>query len=194
MPDSLIVPSGKTVTINDDASDDMIKTFRKEVKIERLADLVTHGIVRSEVILNEMLQSSKAATDTALRDPRRFSPLVTVRGTRLPDLRRRGDFTMGSASASPVEQQAFWSIVRKLPPQKMEKFDISAAFVKNGLFKWTVLKYLLGDLTIESGGTLSITGKRKLVYANDVVIRRSGRILVSGNGLHLKAKSIFGEQ
>lgn len=189
MPDDLVVGANAVLTISDDPGPGL-DTFVERVPVTRLSDLVSAGLVR-ESVLTELLKAGKAVTAQALSEvtPARRVPFVP--GSRRLDLGRYTAFTAASAKALPSEQSVFWKYFREVEPFAAGKVTIDTEISQtiSALIRlWTQ------DCTIEPGGTLQFTGSQKGFICRNLLIKRTGRIVVRGVGVSIRANSIQGEQ
>jgi hypothetical protein len=195
MPDNLIVEEGTTVTLEDNPRGAGLEAAYQALHLETFNDLVKEGLVSSNESLEQMLTAAKKITHEALTSRDTFTPTVTVRGTALPDLRRFGGFTAGSLQATPSDRSNFWRFARVVSPTAVAKLDMDTKLSSVGLANMArIAKYLFRDVIVENNATLKVTGKSKLLSATNVLIKKGGRIVVSGGGLRIKAVSIQGQQ
>lgn len=193
----LVVAAGTTIVLNDTPPVDLEGNLER-VHIRTLNDLVDQGIIKSRENLDRLLGSSKTVTTAALRDRATFTPLVRVVGRSDPDLRRFGSFRAASSGISSVEMQSFWRIARLVDPEQLAgvtvESDLSRAINSSHINLKDILKFLFDNVTVESGATLRIEPSVQAFQCHDLLIKRSGRVVVAGGGLHITAHSIAGEQ
>ncbi|TXI30770.1 MAG: hypothetical protein E6Q60_00585 [Nitrosomonas oligotropha] len=194
MPDDLIVQQGTTITLDDNPKG-ALEAARQVVQLKTFEDFFNHEIVSSRTALEQMINATKDATQIALTSKDTFSPMVNVRGTNRPDLRRFGNFAAASSEATAHEQSTFWRFIRAVPPERVAKLDMKASLSSAGLAHLSIIaKYLFRDLTIEQNATLLIKGKQQFISVNDILIKQRGRIVINGSGVRIKANSIQGDQ
>jgi len=185
MPEDLIVPSGQTLDLDANPPTGALR----RVNIAKLEDLVTHGFVDSNSSLQAMMTSAREATKAALGERR---PFTRVHGTlRQADLGRYRPFMLGARGTTPAEASMFWSVVRELPPDSLiSKVDAQTALssLSPKAIQATIWSFL--DVTIKSGANLALIGAT--FNCRHFVIEHTGRLLVKGTGLYLKASSIQG--
>jgi hypothetical protein len=198
MPDNLVVRQGTTTTLEDNPKGGLLEGAHQTVHVETFADLVKEGIISSNAVLEHLLEGVKKSTEEAITSRDTFAPFVAVRGTSLPDLRRFGSFTAATPQANPSERSAFWRFARGVSPSAVSdlKATTNLSTVTPGRFDHlgVISKFHFADVTVESNAVLQVTGKVQVMLAGDVFIKKGGKIVVSGDGFHLKASSIHGEQ
>lgn len=195
MAENLTIPRGRTYSFDDDV-EPTLRQYVKTAAIEKLDDLVENGLVRSRDDLNSMLDSARAATDTALRSIARTPDATFVPGTRRIDLGRFRPFAIGAAEVAHADRGAFWRIVREVPSDRIATLKpdtpltalISSAQLQ--IMSWV----LANDVTVEPGATLHFAGSVKTLTCRDLLIKKTGKIQVQGSGLVVRARAIKGEQ
>jgi hypothetical protein len=194
MPDDLIVGQGTIVTLEENPRGGILEAAHQRVRLDTLSDLVREEIVSSDAVLNHLLEAAKTATKEALTSRSTFTPFVPVRGTTRPDLRRLGSFLVASPDATPLEQTIFWRLARGVSATTVANLTVSTRLTDVGvLHPVDVSKFVFKDVTVETNGLLQVVGDQ-IIYATHLLIQRGGRIVGSGSGFQIKARSIQGEQ
>ncbi|MBW7474891.1 hypothetical protein K0T92_09055 [Paenibacillus oenotherae] len=191
MANDLTVPSGTTLTL-DDNPPEHLRSNLERIPIVTFNDLITAGFVSSEDTLKRLLDSAKEATKHALsrRDVQHFR----VQGTTRIDLRRFGNFTLAAHNTMHQEQSAFWNLYRDIEPLTAVKLDSTAKITDLLRVNRVVYKFLFHDVVIEQNAVLEIKKPTNTFWCNELLIKKTGRIVVKKNGVRIKAFSIQGEQ
>lgn len=193
MPADLTVPEGTTVVFDDAPTQDLAP-YVERVTVERLSDLVEAGLVRSPEALDAMLESGRHVTARAIENLGTQRPVRRLAGTGRVDLGRFASFehTVAEDTAA-TDRRAFWRVFRAIDPTLVRRIKPSDV-LKLGPSIADLVKILTKDCTIEPGATLQFSGKEKFFLCGDLLIRRTGRIVVNGAGITISAASIQGEQ
>lgn len=191
MANDLTVPSGTTLTL-DDNPPEHLRSNLERIPIITFNDLISAGFVSSEDALKRLLDSAKEATKHALS--RRDVQQIRVQGTTRIDLRRFGNFTLTAHNTMHQEQSAFWKLYREIEPQAAVKIDLNAKITDLLRIRHIVYKFLFNNVVIEQNATLEIKKPTNTFWCNELLIKKTGRIIVKKNGVRIKAFSIKGEQ
>lgn len=191
MANDLTVPSGTTLTL-DDNPPEHLRSNLERIPIVTFNDLISVGFVSSEDALKTLLDSAKEATRHALS--RRDVQQLRVQGTTRIDLRRFGNFTLAAHNTMHQEQSAFWKLYRDIEPQAAVKIDLNAKITDLLRIRHVVYKFLFKNVVIEQNATLEIKKPTNTFWCNELLIKKTGRIVVKKNGVRIKAFSIQGEQ
>jgi hypothetical protein len=198
MAQELNVASNTEVLLNDRPSPDIAGAMQR-ITINKLSDLVSHEIVRSNEDLAKLLDAAKKVTVSAITAVPTFQPPVFVHGTPRPDLRRFAPFTVAAAElADKPESGLFWRIVRGVEPRVMASLTVNTrlsdhtiGFTRPDL---SIIGYRFADLTVNQNAVLRISVTTDFLRCNHMLIKRGGRVIVEGSGVTIKAISIKGEQ
>lgn len=197
MANNLIVEAGNIVSLEESMPIDF-PVQPERLLIDKLEDFVNFGIIKSSDTLDRLLDTAKIVTEEKLRNPLTHTPFVPIRGTSRPDLRRFGAFASNVQDISSSEVNSFWRITRTIDPNILSAIDTSTRLVDVVQVDprlWETFRYLFQDITVQEGATLSVSRKVHNIRCNDLLIKRSGRILINGGGsLFITAESIRGEQ
>ena len=195
MASNLVVEQGNAVTLDENPPPELADSFQ-QVQINTLSDLVEHGIVESQDTVTELLDVAKDATALALMNRREtFTPLETVPGTIRPDLRRFGNVVSAVPDISPVEVNSFWQIVRAIDPPVLSSVT-PGMNLASVIPSWVPILYkyfLFNDVTVEANSTLTVTASVQKLNCHNLLIKKTGRILIQGSGVVIKAFSVKGE-
>jgi hypothetical protein len=187
MAKNLIVPEGQRLDLSEKVPANLADAVQS-VAIESFNDLVKGGLVRSDEDLKAFLDSAQSATKAALEEP---GPPRPVPGTlHRFDLQRFGRFIAGVPKTHPGEAKIFWNVARDLPPSILlsrVKVNTKLTDLRGGLVL-RLLHFL--DITIEPAATLVV--KASKLSCGDLLIKKTGKLVVQGGGLYLKAVSIQG--
>lgn len=194
----LVVPKNTSVILNAEPQD-ALKAQMKRLNIQTFGDLAAQKVVASASTIDRMLTAAKKVTQEALTRRETFTPFRPIPGTARTDLQRFGGFMAALPSEHPMEVKIFWLVARSIEPTKLQQIDKDTpiqAFLDIGsrLALAKFVMFLFQDITVESGATLEIQKSVKILAANNVLIKRTGRIVVKGTGTTIKAFSIKGEQ
>ena len=196
MEDNLTVEEGTTVVLDENPPAELAGNLHR-VRIRTLNDLVELGAVSSHEKLNQLLDSAKEVTATTLKRRDTFVPFVPVHGTTRPDLRRFGSFVAAAPDASSSEGIMFWRTVRGINPHEIATIDPSTHLTAD-LYPWSryrpIFLYRLQNITVERGAVMTIGAKVQSLRCYDLLIKKTGRIVVKGSGTVIKAHSVKGEQ
>nr|WP_300150561.1 hypothetical protein [Propionicimonas sp.] len=190
MPENLVVSANTVLTVGDDPGPEL-DAYVERVEVRTFSDLVQAGLIR-EKALNGLLDAGKQVTVRALENLSTTRDTRFVPGTRRLDLGRYTAFSGASAEARPIEQAAFWRFFREIEPTSAAKVTKDWEFASTAAGR--LIKLLTTDCTIEAGATLEFTGAQKGFFCRHLLIRRTGRIVVRGGGVSIRATSIKGEQ
>jgi hypothetical protein len=193
MPSDLIVNQGTTLVLNEDPPTNIAEALEK-VQIRTLNDLADSGIISSRETVSQLLGTAKRVTAEALALRETFVPFVAVPGTTRPDLRRFGGFLANSPDVSRIEAETFWRLVRPIDPHMLAELDLDAPVIHLPRHLSEIFRYLFANVTVEPESTLVIASSRIHFNCGHLLIRRTGRIVVQGSAVFIKATSIQGEQ
>lgn len=194
MAENLTVPRGQTYRFDDDVEPGL-RQYVSTVAIEKLDDLVDSGLVGSKNDLTSMLDSARAATDTALQSIARSPDAAFVPGTRRIDLGRFRPFAIRSAEVAHADRDAFWRIVREVPSDRIATLKRDTRLTGVIASPQLVIGLVAAqDVTVEPGATLHFAGSVKTLKCRDLLIKKTGRIEVKGSGLVVRARAIKGDQ
>lgn len=170
----------------------------QQVQIRTLNDLVDLGLVSSREELNQLLDSAKKVTAEMLTRRETFVPFVRIHGTTRPDLRRFGSFMAAAPEVSPSESRGFWRAVRGIDPRRLATvtpgMDLISVISPAALRIVGFYKYLFNNITVEPSAVLEVGVNVQTLECHDLLIKKTGRIIVEGSGVVIKASSIKGEQ
>lgn len=192
MATDLIVQTGTQVTLNDNPPQALAGAMDR-IQINSLKDLVTIGLVSSPAMLGRLLDSAKDSTTDALTRRETYTPMVTVHGTRLPDLRRYGSFRAATAEVDVLAADMFWRVVRDIPPTALAtlKPESNLSAMVDPRFR-EILKYLFKDVEVQSNAVLTLAPMVQVFQCNNLVIHKGGKIAILGNGALIRAFSVQG--
>lgn len=192
MNTDLTVSSGTILTLDDNPPEHLKNNFER-IQITALEDLVTTGFVQSEDTLNHLLDSAKAVTTHALS--LRNEPLPRIPGTSRIDLRRFDKFTLLTSDAASHEQNIFWKLFREIPPLSSKNIDSKTKL--EGIINVNlpiVNLYRFQNVTVEPNAVLEFKKEINTLLCKDLLVRKTGRIVIQRGSLHINAFSIQGEQ
>lgn len=187
----LTVSSGTTLTL-DDNPPEHLRSSLEHIPVQTFHDLIKAGFVSSEDSLKRLLDSAKDATKHALT--RKDVPQLKVPGTTRIDLQRFSNFSLAASNTIMREQSAFWKLYRDIEPHTAVKLDLAANISDLLKIKIVINKYLFRDVVIEPNAILEFKKPTNTFWCNELLIKKTGRIVVKKNGVHIKAFSIQGEQ
>ena len=194
----LSVAQGTSVVLDENPPAALAGSIQ-QVQIRALNDLVDLGLVSSREELNQLLDSAKKVTAETLTRRETFVPFVRIHGTTRPDLRRFGSFMAVAPEVSPSASRGFWRAVRGIDPQRLATvtLDMDLRSVINPASRRIIsglYNYFFRDITVEPGAVLKVGANVQTLMCNDMLIKKTGRIIVEGSGVVIKASSIKGEQ
>ena len=193
LPIDLIVPASETVVLDEKPTNPYAGS-RVEYKIDTLDDLVKIGAVSSQDNLKKLLSAAKEATRMALNTRETFTPRVTIPGgLDRADLRRFGTFLAKTGGEKDPEKAIFWRVIRSVEPKKIESLLTSTRLPTVVL----ITGFLFKDITVQPNATLLISvsaQQSQVLQANNILIKKTGKIKTLGGSLVIKAFSIKGEQ
>ncbi len=195
MTSNLTVTQGSTVVLNEQPPASLAGNFQ-QVQINTLDDLVTHGIIESPDTIRKLLEAAKDTTASALATRRKtFVPFVAVPGTMRPDLRRFSSFTAAVPDVSPAEVHSFWRVARAIDPSILSTVKVGDALKSAPRIRVIpgMNHYTFKDITVEANGILTVAASVHRVRCGNLLIKNTGRILVEGGGVVIKAFSLKGE-
>lgn len=182
---NLVTPENSQVILDADQPEAAWAPARVERTIERLTDLVDLGLTTRDNLVR-MLGAARAATEDALGRPGRA---VFVPGTRRPDLQRYSGYLSRLGGEDSVEHRTVWSALRAVNVGTLTRLKIEDAL---RLSDWVYKGFFFSDVTVSAGSTLVIAPSTKVLHAKHIVIHKSGRLVVQGASLAIKATSIQG--
>lgn len=192
MVQELIIAQNTTVVLDNKPTPELAGAM-EYIKISKLEDLVSQGIIRSEENLTQLLNAAKTATASALSTVSTFNPAVFVPRTSRVDLRRFASFRVAAGEIGDrYESGLFWRIVRKVEPRSVVGLTVSADLSRLIQIK-PIIIFKLRDITIEQNGMLRIGATIDSLLCNDLLIKRGGRVVVDGSGVTIRAHSVKGE-
>ncbi len=166
------------------------------LEIRTFSDLVGSGAVSSNEALSHMITAAKRVTEASLAPTGRG---VLIPGTRRPDLQRFGGFAAATTALRSADSNTFWQIFREIEPSQVAALTATTNLTpilpvsfKNVMEKFKV--YLFKNVVVEVGATLELASSVKKFTCHDLLIKRSGKILVRGSGTLIKTFSIKGEK
>jgi len=186
---NLVVPSGATMDLESEAAPE-VRACLRGLKIEKLDDLVAHSLIRSHASIERLLNAAQNATRAAFNDR---TPSPRVPGTlRRLDLARWQQFVAESAGISRAETETFWRVAREISPTiLLAGITPNTNLTNIRRFPFLVLIWQFLDVTIEKQATLKI-GKH--LNCGHLLIKKTGKLILSGAGTHIWAVSIEGNQ
>lgn len=202
MTQDLVVLEGSTVELTDAPPTALQGNFN-QIQVRTLRDLVTTGMIDSEEKLHQLLASAQNVTAVALSNPATFTPFVAVSGTLRTDLRRFGSFladTQVRGVTNRLEVDSFWRVARAIEPSQLATIDLDTPLanvrtvVSGSLINARIYQYLFRSITVEPHSNLVIAPTVRALTCHDLLIHRTGKIIVQGSGVVIKAHSIQGEQ
>jgi hypothetical protein len=197
MAEDLTVGRGTTLVLDENPPAQAAGGFQ-QIHFRALNDLVDHAVIGSATTADALLEAAKMATAGALTRRETFTPFVPVVGTTRPDLRRYGSFLAAAPNVHPGEAQSFWRVARAINPTALASVALDTDLTTVGLARSPILspfyKYLFNDVVIEPTSTLAIAPAVHMFSCNNLLIKKTGRIVVQSSGLKISAFSIQGEQ
>lgn len=196
MANNLTINEGLTIVLDGNPPAEMAVNLQR-IQINTLEDLVSNGIIESQSTLQELLNSAQVVTADALSNSETFTPFVRVPNSTRTDLRRFGSFIAATPDTLPSERQAFWRIARQIEPRLLSSLTSSqvlATSASNSRLS-EIISYFFQNVTVEANAVLQINSAVQVFTCNELLVRRSGRIVVNGsNSLKINAFSIEAEQ
>jgi hypothetical protein len=195
---NLNVAEGTTIVLNENPPADLAENLQN-IRIRTLNDLVENGVINSTTTLNQLLDAAKTATADALGRRETFTPFVPIYGTSRPDLRRFGSFLAAVPTIQSSESEIFWRVARSINPQALHTIDINTDLSRVVLTPGTlerlsdIAKYYFQDVVVEPYGVLTLGSTVKVLQCRDLLIKKTGRIVVNGGGAKIVAYSIQGQ-
>jgi hypothetical protein len=194
MANNLTISGGTTIVLNENPTVELSESLQR-IQINTLEDLVDAGVIDSQEKLQNLLNSAQLVTEEALSRRETFTPFIRVPGSSRDDLGRFGSFIAATPNILPSERHGFWRIARRIEPISMA--NITTAVDLNGVVPLPsrqLLNFIFNNIEVESNAVLQIQSTVQLLSCNQLLIRRTGRIVVNGNSLKIQAFSIAGEQ
>lgn len=186
MTKNLIVNSGTEVILDENPSRFLADSFQR-INIQSFEDLVLHKFVSSQESLKKLLNAAQTSTRNAISSPETYSLARLIPGTLQPDLRRFAAYRAYAADVGFPEANIFWLLAKNLSPQELLK----ATLVNRITFPFIISSYVLKDIEVKEGGTLTISRKIYHVRCNNLIIRKTGKISTTGS-LFIHAFSMQG--
>lgn len=191
MPSDLAVEKDTTLLL-DETQPEVAESFQR-VRLDTLDDLVSQGLIKSGETLGRLLEAAKSVTAEAVERRETYVPAVLVPGTRRPDLRRFGSLLAAVSDVHPLELNVFWRAVRAIDPSLLTTANVRTSLRLAGASPLTFSRFAFNDVTVEAGSTLEIAPSVEILECRNLIIRKTGRILVLGSSMFIKASSIQGE-
>jgi hypothetical protein len=199
MPNPQNLKIQQDTVLDENPPSHLVPAFQ-QVRIAKLDDLVSLGVISSKAQLEKLLDSAKAVTSDTLGRRETFTPFVAIPGTRQPDLRRFGPFLGANVDVHPAEIHTFWRVVREVEPNQVATLKTNTPLTevtKPGTY-WhdppAYIGYLFQDVTVEAGNVLTFGAAVHKLECRNLLIQKRARIVLKNVSFAISAFSIQGIQ